>query len=183
MALAIPEHIGDWTVDDYLSLPESATKVELSEGHLVVSPSPSRTHQQAMYRLMRIIEDLTGRAVHPDVDTVLSPLTVRRPDIAVTGTDALDREGPLSADEVLIAIEIVSLTSRTTDRIVKPAEYAAAGIGGYWRVELDPLLLTAHFLTGGTYTEIGTWGPGETARITAPITVEFAIDELIRRPA
>lgn len=36
-------------------------------------------------------------------------------------------------------VEIVSPGTRRRDRIEKPAEYAAAKILHYWRVELDPL--------------------------------------------
>lgn len=46
---------------------------------------------------------------------------------------------------------VVSPGSRRTDRVVKPAEYAAAGIAHYWRVETEPLELVAHSLEGDRY--------------------------------
>jgi len=44
----------------------------------------------------------------------------------------------LSPAEVLLAVEVVSPGSVTTDRITKPAQYAAAGIANFWRVETEP---------------------------------------------
>ena len=43
--------------------------------------------------------------------------------------------------DVLLAIEIESPSSVTTDRITKPAQYAAGGIGHFWRLETAPLRL------------------------------------------
>ncbi|MEV6210743.1 Uma2 family endonuclease [Kitasatospora sp. NPDC051914] len=38
----------------------------------------------------------------------------------------------------MVAVEIASPSTRVTDRKMKPALYAAAGIEHYWRLELDP---------------------------------------------
>ncbi len=40
-----------------------------------------------------------------------------------------------------------------TDRLVKPVEYAAAGIPHFWRLELEPLSLVVHALDGKAYRE------------------------------
>jgi Uma2 family endonuclease len=48
---------------------------------------------------------------------------------------------------VVLAVEIVSPTSQSMDRITKPALYAAAGIPFYWRIETDGVLsIHAHQL-------------------------------------
>jgi Uma2 family endonuclease len=52
----------------------------------------------------------------------------------------------------LLAVEVVSPTSRKTDRFFKPIEYAQAGIPAYWRLELEPApLLVVHRLAGERY--------------------------------
>ncbi len=64
-----------------------------------------------------------------------------------------------------------SPTSRTHDRITKPAQYAAGGVPAYWRVETVPeVSLTAYVLTPGEGPSRGWDGvEGETARLAHPI--------------
>ena len=59
---------------------------------------------------------------------------VRAPDVLVYAADA-PSHGRVPLDKVLAVVEVVSPGSETTDRVVKPLEYAEAGIPYYWRVE------------------------------------------------
>jgi Uma2 family endonuclease len=53
---------------------------------------------------------------------------------------------------VLLAVEILSPSSRRTDRVMKADEYAEADILHYWIVDPDPpVSLTALRLVDGTY--------------------------------
>lgn len=77
----------------------------------------------------------------------------RRPDLVVVRQSAVERVeregGLLRADETVLVVEIISPGSRRTDQVIKRAEYADAGIGHYWIVDLDsPVSLTACHLTG-----------------------------------
>jgi hypothetical protein len=68
---------------------------------------------------------------------------------------------------------------RTSDRITKPVQYAAAGIPAYWRVEIEGTIsLTAYALGAGDtlYTELGTWSEGQTAVVTQPFSFELPIN-------
>jgi Uma2 family endonuclease len=120
-------------------------RVELVEGVLLVVPSPGPLHQRAAYRLVRRLEDALPDelAVVGDVDVLLgppaAPPTVRRPDAVVVPNLRAEAEPRrFRADEVLLALEVVSPGTGRTDRVTKLAEYAEAGIGGYWLVELGP---------------------------------------------
>jgi Uma2 family endonuclease len=54
-----------------------------------------------------------------------------------------------TAEEVLLAVEIISPGSKQTDTLVKPVEYAKAGIPHYWVIDLDdPLSLATYHLAG-----------------------------------
>jgi len=80
---------------------------------------------------------------------------------------------------------VVSPGSVTTDRITKPAQYAAAGIGAYWWVETKPeVSLTAYVLREGAnvYTELGTWTPGQIAQLIEPFAVDVDMDRLTPMP-
>lgn len=70
--------------------------------------------------------------------------------------------------EITLTVEVVSPGSRTQDRLHKPAEYAEAGIGHYWRVEIRPELVVHTYRLGetGRYLETGLFAVGDT--IAAP---------------
>jgi hypothetical protein len=63
---------------------------------------------------------------------------------------------PLPGPEhVGLVVEVVSPSSRKTDRFAKPGEYAEAGIPLFWRVETEPdLLVVAHRLRVGVYEQV-----------------------------
>ncbi len=70
------------------------------------------------------------------------------------------------AEDVLIAVEVVSPHTRARDRFAKPAEYAAGGIPYYWRVEQDPLHVFAYRL-----------GEGDQYELVADSTDALTLDE------
>lgn len=181
----------DWTLEDLrrLALTDAETdldwrRFEIVDGALVVSPSASRPHEVISARLLAAL----APAVPRGYDVVgpfwldLSP-SYRVPDLLVIPSVSADPRSDIARPaEVLLAVEIVSPSSRTTDRITKPAQYAAAGIPAYWRVETDPqVTLTAYTLSpdAGVYSELGTWGPGQTVDLDTPFAVHIRIDTLV----
>ncbi|MEO8888983.1 MAG: Uma2 family endonuclease [Jatrophihabitantaceae bacterium] len=176
-----------WTFEQLqLLLPQDADwrRYEIVDGALVVSPSASFDHE-VVSALLRA--QLQGQV--PAGHLVLGPMTVqvglsyRIPDLLVVPTELFGQGRSLVApSEVLLAVEIVSPSSRTTDRITKPAQYAAAGIPAYWRVETEPdVTITAYVLQpgAGVYTEVGEWVPGQSLTLAEPFPITFAIDALV----
>lgn len=166
------------TVTDFMALPENSDiRLELQEGGFVVKPRPTVRHQAAMLELlMQANPQLPGGvvAVHNiDVDLQLAPAdapgTVRVPDLVV-----LERPGYLRvrdgddytrASDLVLVGEILCPGSHRTDKTIKHAEYAAAGIEHYWIVDLDggPSLTACH-LAGSAYLD------------AAPVTGVFETD-------
>ncbi|WP_198163987.1 Uma2 family endonuclease [Nocardia violaceofusca] len=146
------------TMADWEALPEDNSRsYELVEGVLIVSPRPVSKHQRAMWRLAAQLEPqlpptlgvLTGTEVVIDP---VAPPTVRVPDLIVVPDAGIETNPRWNADEVLLAVEILSPGSRRTDRVAKFAEYAEAGIEHYWLVDLDaPTTLTGYRLLGDYY--------------------------------
>jgi Uma2 family endonuclease len=183
--LADPRRV--WTIDElYRWLPENVDPrcFEIVDGALIVSP-PADFHHEFVIDQLRIAlrpylpADLwVGGPAGVD----LAP-SYRVPDLVVVSRELItERRKSALAAEVSLAVEVVSPSSRSTDRIMKPAQYAAAGIGAYWRVETEPdVTLTAYALDAGAdvYTELGSWGPGQVARIERPFPVDVPIDSLI----
>ena len=133
------------TVADYEALPEEVSRrIEILDGTVKVSPSPSREHQRVARRLANALEAAASAdfAVETDVDLRLRdvPLLLRRPDIAVFDATLPNAE-PLRPDHCLIVVEVMSPGSVTADRMDKPTEYAASGIAHFWRVEIDESMI------------------------------------------
>lgn len=181
-ALTLDPPTGPWTVDEFFALPETHTKIELQDGCYIVSPSPTPRHQFVLTDLARCVGPQLPRelATAVELDITLGHMSVRRPDLSVLKRTAAAKRRA-QAEDVELVVEIVSAgSSPRTDRLVKPVEYAEAGIAGFWLIELDPdLTLTAYALRDGTYVELGTWGRGETARTAVPFGVTVPIDDLI----
>ena len=182
--LALEQLRDVWTVDNLRASDiEDWRRFQIVDGSLVVSPSPGRTHEFVSADVRAAI-----RAALPTGVDVIGPMGVEIgssyliPDLVVVSSAARAGTGELRPDEVLLVVEIVSPGSVTMDRIVKPAKYAAAGIPAYWRVETEPVSLTAYLLPPGTdtYAESGSWGQGETATPAEPFPVEFELDRLAR---
>jgi Uma2 family endonuclease len=127
------------TAKDYEALPDEVSRrIEVVDGAIIVTPSPRRDHQFIMFRLADdIYEAVHGRyRVTADVDVRLrdEPLLVRKADIVVYDA-ALPSEAVMRPAHCALVVEIMSPGSVTTDQNDKPAEYAAAGIEHFWRIE------------------------------------------------
>ena len=137
-----PPEIG---AEQYEAWPEDLVRwIEVVDGRLIMAPRHSLLHQLVVVGLAIALRSQRPgglRVVH-QVDLRLAevPLHIRRPDIVVYRADLPDDADPRPED-VSLAIEVVAPDSVTADRLHKPAEYAAAGIAHYWRVETDPLVV------------------------------------------
>ncbi|WP_406515929.1 Uma2 family endonuclease [Streptomyces sp. NBC_00873] len=181
MSVALDDHIGPWTVDAVLALPEDRTvRYELLGESLVMSPAPGLRHQRASYRL-HVALDAAARASDAPVEileaiNVTLPSGLVVPDIVVADAGATSEDAvSIDADAVQLVVELVSPGNKTMDRKFKPVLYAEAAIPHYWRLEFDPaprLIITE--LHNGRYIEQTTALAGEVTQLDSPFP--FAID-------
>lgn len=137
MKVSHPTFVGE---EQFLALPESTERVELLDGEVIVSPSPSPWHQQLVLRLASALEGWANRQAQP-VFVGLSPLDVRfsanrilQPDLfVILEPVTLDQDGPLVRVPD-VCVEIAS-RDRTYDRVTKRLIYAEAGVREFWFVE------------------------------------------------
>lgn len=149
----IRQRAANYTVEDVLELPGDSPRVELSDGVMVVVPTPSIGHQQIGNLLWMWLrqhapddfEPATAVGVAVALKDSLEPdvLLMRRP-LTLTHHFVLP-------DQTAIVVEVVSPGTRRRDRLEKPAVYAAAGIPHYWRIEQDPVHVFAYDLVDGSY--------------------------------
>ena len=190
MSVALLEHTGPWTADDVQALPDLGdhARFEVYEGGvLVVSPAPGVTHQRASYWLHQYLARAAAVAgadvdVLEAVNMTLPGGKLLVPDIVVVAAEAADQATTrLSHDAVLAVVEIVSPSTQSIDRAIKPRMYAAAAIRTYWRVELDPPKIVVYSLSRGRYVARTTLTAGTPGRITRPFTLELDPAQMTRR--
>lgn len=180
-------HAGPWTLSDVLALPEDTSqRVELVGGALMMSPAPGLPHQRASHRLHSLLEkaaQVAGAEVEVfQAINVVVPDGLLIPDLAVVDAAAAEDAGvTVSAHDVLVVVEIASPSTRVSDRKLKPSLYAAAGIGHYWRIELEPApRLIVGRLHGAGYEETE-FLAGAVATVEEPFRVAFDPAALSRR--
>lgn len=141
----IRQQRADYTLEDLLNLPDDAPRVELVDGVIQVTPSPTLGHQDIsslLWRWLRSHCPAHLRATQA-VGVALNANTSRQPDVLLCRAQVSTDRSLLTPEDVVLAVEVVSPGIRRTDRFAKPGEYAA-GIPFYWRVEQDPVHLYAY---------------------------------------
>lgn len=172
-----------WTVADVYALPDDGMRHELLDGTLLVSPTPSVSHQLAARRLVEALL----RSAPPDIEVleavgVVVPAGLLVPDVVVARAAAVHHGGrELAAADVLAVAEIVSPSSRTKDRRWKPEAYAEAGIVAYLRVELgrSPQLRAFRLDSAGTYRQAAAASGTEPTPLPLPFPVTLVASSLL----
>jgi Uma2 family endonuclease len=172
---------GPFTRQDLAAMPDDGHRYELLDGTLLVSPAPAFAHQLAVVRLWRLIDD--GRsadsiALVAPFDVVLSDVTVFEPDVLLAPTAAFTR-GDLPGPPTL-AVEVLSPSSRSIDRVLKHNRYAEAGIEHYWIIDPDEPSITAYRLGAhGQYAQVAHVVGDEPFETTDPVVVRVVPSELV----
>lgn len=170
------------TAADLATMPDDGHRYELVDGTLLVTPSPSLRHQLVSARLFSVLD----RACPDELLVLTAPTdlrlaedTVLQPDLVVVRRDILDRETQ-SLPDALLAVEILSPSTRHLDLTLKRARYEAAGCPAYWVVDPDALELTAWELHEGAYAEVEQVSGEEAFAATRPFPIEVVPGQLVR---
>jgi Uma2 family endonuclease len=128
------------TAEEYRLLPiPDGIRIELWDGNLDVSAAAQMGwHSQTARRICNLLVD-KNRIAYQEVGVVLGPRAVRAPDVSRfrVGVRPDSRDSQFPAADVDLVDEVVSPESKERDRVIKPLEYAAAGIPEFWLVEED----------------------------------------------
>jgi len=153
---------GHCTFEDFLANLDENVWAEWVDGEIIPMTPASSFHQDIVRFLLSILSifvethDLGWVTTAPFTMYLPVPPQGREPDLLFVKRERMDRirdaylDGP--ADMV---VEVVSLDSRTRDRVEKMAEYERAGVREYWLI--DPLRLQADFyrlMADGGFTRV-----------------------------
>jgi Uma2 family endonuclease len=172
------------TRDDLVDLPDDGHRYELIDGTLLVTPSPGHHHQRAVARLLRLLEDACPR----DFEVVIAPFAIvfsddteLQPDLLVARRSDITPKDLRSAP--LLAVEILSRSTRSFDLHTKRARFEQEGTPSYWVIDPDEPSLTAWELHDGAYVEVARVAGNETFRATLPYAVDVTPRLLVADPA
>jgi len=170
------QRLANHTIEDLLTTPGDA-RYEVTDGILRVVPFHSARHQTCCALLAVWLRDHTPphlTATH-HMSVAFAIDSTREIDVLVRRVEASGTHVFLRPHEVKIAIEVEEPRSRHTDRVIKPAEYAAAAIPHFWRVALDPVHIHAFRLgTDGRYRPVADSGDVLTVDVPVPIRLPIA---------
>jgi len=185
------------TSDELLALPDDGLRHELIDGEHLVSPSPGFAHQFIvgnLYVLLRtyLRDQPLGIVMLAPFDIVLSPYDVVEPDliyfsIARFRASVGEKNAQGAPD---LAIEVLSMSSRRRDEVLKRRLYERTGVLEYWVVDPELETVKMHRLTEDKYQRAGELSVEGADALTTPLlpglslplTSIFELPEA-RRPA
>ncbi|MEU6125777.1 Uma2 family endonuclease [Streptomyces sp. NPDC047123] len=129
-----------YTTDDFFSL-DLPPHTELIDGSLIFVSPQRKFHTLAMDLLVNGVRATVPEhlRVRREMAVVLGHKQAPEPDLVVVAAeaDADQTQTRYRAEDVLLAVEVVSPDSEERDQDTKPRKYAAAGIRHFWLVTMD----------------------------------------------
>jgi Uma2 family endonuclease len=176
----MPRESVEWTVDDLDLLPDDGLQYELLEGILLVSPAPTRRHQRATLKLAFLLNENCPA----EMEVLFAPLDWRpdkrtslQPDVLVLGNRDLEAT---AAESMILAVEVLSPSTRRKDTILKRSKYEDEGIASYWIVDPEAPSITALKLIDGRYVTVGQAAGKKSLTVEKPFRVTIVPATLIR---
>lgn len=176
---AVPVAGTRMTLDDWLTLPESDERVELIEGVVAVTSSPSEPHQAIVTGLVVAL----ARACPAEFRVRAGPLGVLvrdltsglLPDLVVVRADdrtSLDRLPAL-------VVEVLSPSTRGRDQVEKRRLYARRGVASYWLLDPHvPDLLALDLGAHGDYVQVAHVSGSEVVDLMLPYPIRLVPADL-----
>ena len=170
--MAMPAPQTEWTAEMVRALPDGGNRYEVIDGELFVTPAPSWTHQRAVSELYLLImpylrEHGLGNAIIAPADVVFGPRNAVEPDLFVVPLVA--GSVPRTWEEVgrlLLAVEVLSPSTRRTDRGEKRDLYKRKAVPRYWIIDTDARTVER-------------WLPDDSAPETFASTLEWQPDATV----
>ncbi len=175
----MPRDSIEWTVQDLDLLPEDGLRYELLDGTLLVSPAPTRRHQRAAFQLSIVLTAVCP----PEMEVLIAPLDWRpdqrtslQPDVLVLADRNL--ESP-AEDSMILAVEVLSPSSRRKDAVYKRSKYEDSRIASYWIVDPEGPSIVALDLVDGHYSIVGEASADDPLTLEKPFPVTIVPAALI----
>lgn len=170
----------DFTREDLEAMPDDGNRYELIDGALIVTPAPRLSHQGIvgeLYLLLRVSCPSAMKVYLAPLDVTLASNTVTQPDLLVTTAE--QALGEMHEGVPLLAIEVLSPSTRHIDLGLKRSRYEAAGCRSYWVIDPDVPAIRVWELEGGAYREVASSSGAEAVELALPFPVRIVPAELV----
>lgn len=179
------------TYEDFEALRESVDdghRYELIDGVLIVSPSPIHVHQRAVGNLhvalrATVLDELKVLLAPFDVVFLGETATVMQPDLLVAARGDIMRRNLPSAP--LLAIEVLSPSTRSFDLHLKKDRLRRAGCAHYWVADPAAPSIVAWRLVGqgddAEYELVGEAVDDEVLHVLEPFAITVTPRALVER--
>ena len=135
-----------------------------------MSPAPTRRHQRAVWQLGLQLQ----AGCPPELELLVAPLDWRPdrktslgPDVLVLGNR--DLASP-AAESMILAVEVLSPSSRRKDAIYKRSKYEDEGVPSYWIVDPEAPSILALDLIDDRYEIVGEAFGDRAVTVEKPLT-------------
>ncbi len=170
---------GQWTYEDYTTIPDDGKRYEVVNGVLFMSPAPDKWHQKAVFRIAKFLsthieETGMGEVYIAPFDVELAPNIVVQPDIMMLLKPHLEK----ATDKRIIGapdlvVEVASPSTAIYDRREKLDAYIQANVPEYWIVEPATHSIEVLTIEAGAYSSRGVF-EGKTT-LSSKIIPDFLI--------
>jgi len=139
--MAMPALVPHYTAREIRKFPEDRVRYEVIRGELFVTPAPGLGHQRTVLELATLFRDYLERNALGEV--IVAPFEVELTEDSAVQPDVLvilaDRARLLTKKRMMgapsLAVEVISYTSKRTDRLQKRQLYQEEGVPEYWVVD------------------------------------------------
>ena len=165
---------------DLDALPDDGLRHELIDGQFIMTPAPGTDHQviaDSFVELLRpIVRGTDLRVLSSPYDVVLGPHVVEPDVVLAPRVDFTSKDLPVPP---LLAIEILSPSTRHLDLGRKREVYAEAGVAYYWIVDPDVPSVTTYELADGTYRQTAHVSGDEILDVRQPVQLRLTPAQLL----
>jgi Uma2 family endonuclease len=169
-----------FTRADLDAMPDDGYRYELLDGMLLVSAAPVPRHQVVsgnLHLLLRASCPPDLQVLYAPVDVVLADDTVLEPDLLVAPRQQFSAKDLPGAP--LLAVEVLSPSTRRVDQLLKRDRYQEAGCPSYWLVDPQEPSVLALELEDGRYVERGRAAGTESLALGLPYPLTIVPADLL----
>jgi Uma2 family endonuclease len=176
----LPHEFRPWTVDDLERLPDDGLQYELLDGMLLVTPSRTVVHQWASGRLFLLLSagcPTELKVFFAPLDWQPDLLTSLQPDLLVVRDE--DVEVKNITRPLVLAVEVLSPSTRRKDLHLKRSKYQDAGVESYWIVDPEAPSITALELIDSRYGAVAEATGDEAITVEKPFPLNVVPSSLV----